>query len=135
MKKIFYLFFLVFSCSVWADSFILINDSPFPLDAEVLTNDGRFVSKIFVPRGRATEFRYNPGDRRFEGLYENYPEEPMTAIIPFTVIWYCESGEQYAICRNVYPGEEINAQACGRLGGTCPESKKYGPNRRIDPND
>lgn len=127
MKRIFPLLLCV--SSLWADGFSLYNDSPYPLHAEIRTHAGKVVANIFVPKGHVGGFDYNPGDLGFEGLYEIDKDQSFTDILPFHVIWYCNSGEKYSECLSVSPGAEVSAQECTRAHG-CPDTRENKENPR-----
>jgi len=86
--------------SLWAGASVAVNnDSPFPLHAQIISADGRFMGAITVnPQQQMTWHSPNL-------VVDN------TALTPFTLVFYCLEGTEYGIVSNVGNGSTILASS------------------------
>ena len=111
MKK--YILFLcsvpLFSASVW-----MYNDSPFPLNAQLIAADGTDL-------GTATIFPQH--EFKWQDSNQNVQTFSQT---PFTVIWFCKDGQEYGLTDQVQTGATVTAQ--GSVGRRYCRPEKKNPN-------
>lgn len=99
MHRFFFLF-LLFVSPLFGGSLTLINDSPFTLNALIISADGTSLFSTEVPP-RKTK-KWNSSEDTFA---------PSThSQTPYTVIWKCKSGKEYGIWVNVAQGSTVTAQ-------------------------
>lgn len=87
---------------LYPQSLQLQNDSPYKLDAVIISANGKVLGRAIVEVGDHITWTY---DNFGEIEYANKPS------VPFTVIWYChKGGTEYGIWPVATPGSRINAQ-------------------------
>ena len=75
----------------------MINDSPYPLEAEVIANDGSHKGTVFLnPQGQAT-------------WEEAESATPIFSQTPYTIIFRCKSGKQFGVLNHVQQGATVTA--------------------------
>lgn len=102
LRKIFLFFFVLtpFFFSLQAATVRVINDSPFPLGATILSATG-------VVMGRET---LAPTQQwSWENQHVNTDKSSQS---PFTVVFYCQTGGVYGTVGNVTTGSMVQATTC-----------------------
>lgn len=108
----------VMSCAAvsYANSIYLYNDSPYILNASILSADGAQLDSVLMqPRQRKTWYRQSV-------INSN------TSITPFTVVWTCRNGAHFGVSYQVNAGG-----AATPLSSTGPRYCK--PEKKISPDD
>lgn len=96
------LFFLVLSWIVLEGGTVrLVNDSVFKLDAEIKGADGTSLSKVTLNSQQVMTWDDYAGGR---GGYNQ-------SRTPYTVLWYCPSGETFGVSSNIATGSVTSALA------------------------
>ena len=99
MKKFIFGLLTLSATTIFGQSLMFLNDSPFKLDAVVINALGKVIGQLTVtPQQQITW--YAPSTQNWSG--------PPQA--PYTVVWYCEDGTQYGIWPNATGGSMITAQ-------------------------
>jgi|SRR5579885_1328490 len=75
----------------------LVNDSPYKLRAVVRANDGTFLGEIVINPQDSTTWTDN-----FAGLPGGFQQA--ISQTPYTVLWYCLTGEAFSTVYPVGPG-------------------------------
>lgn len=106
MKKIFFLF-AVFSClQMWAGSILLLNDTPYVLRAVIRGNDGTYLGEVVINSHNSSRWTDTYGQ------LGSYGAPPANSLTPYTVRWYCNSGDDFSFCTNVATGATVSAKNC-----------------------
>lgn len=109
MKKItIVIFLLCMQNLIWADSLVLINDSKVRLSAVIQDATGTILEEIVIDSLDSSTWSLD-----YE--YFGYNAEPSNPQTPYTVNWYCMSGDLYGTCRDVPSDSTVMAQSC--MGG------------------
>lgn len=106
MKRLILVFCLL-ATSLCATSLKLFNDSPYKLRAVVRAADGTYLGETIL----LSQSYYNWTDTYSQfglGGYQG-PSAPSSRT-PYTVSWYCLSGDEYSICTNVPSGGLVTPQ-------------------------
>ncbi len=110
MRRILVLFLVICSSTLCASSIRLFNDSPYKLRAVIRSSDGSYVGEmVMLPQhfnmwtGEYNQF--GPSGGNPEGFVKPSPGQP-----PFSVQWFCLSGDVYSISTNVATGATVTAQ-------------------------
>ncbi len=93
---------------IWADSLVLINDSKVRLSAVIQDATGTILEEIVIDSLDSSTWSLD-----YE--YFGYNAEPSNPQTPYTVNWYCMSGDLYGTCRDVPSDSTVMAQSC--MGG------------------
>ncbi|MGE5195774.1 MAG: hypothetical protein ACM3JI_00410 [Anaerolineae bacterium] len=124
--SLFFFFFCACSAisSVDAGSVRLLNDSPYRLRAVVRGNDGAYLGEVIINPQHSSNWSDTYGQAGYagKGLMENTYSQT-----PYTVLWYCMNGDDYAICNTVPTGGTVMAQSCMGSRMCKAEKKKEGP--------
>jgi hypothetical protein len=113
LRRISYLIFLLFfPCLIHAGTVRLINNSPYDLRAVIRGSDGSYLGEIVVRAQKESVWTDTYGQYGQYGganpnLNENYRSQT-----PYTVLWYCLDGGDYAVCDTVSTGAVVTAQGC-----------------------
>ena len=100
MKKIILASALIFQNFIHAASLMLLNDSPFKLDAIIINALGDVKGNVSLdPTQQITWYSPTEGYVKY-----NSPT------VPFTVVWYCKDGSEYGIWTNATSGSMVTAQ-------------------------
>lgn len=109
MRKAFFTacFFAFLSVSSFA-SVALFNDSPFTLKAVAVTANGMNIGEVVV-KPQETKVINDPegGSNPTDPQQQPLPQNPNTAVTPYTVFWYCSDGSSYSTCQNVGAGAMV----------------------------
>lgn len=110
MKKIIgmFVFFFTLQCLIWSDSLVLVNDSNEQLSAVIQDATGTVLEEMVIDSQDTSTWSLDYEDFG----YDAQPNNPQT---PYTVQWYCMSGEVFGICRDVPSDSTVMAQSC--MGG------------------
>lgn len=108
-----------------AGSVRLFNDSAYDLKAVIRGSDGSFMGEIIVPAQKETVWQGTYGKYEPYGGTNPNPNQNYRSKTPYTVLWYCLDGSDYAVCDTVSTGALVRAQGCN---GTrmCKPRKKGG---------
>ncbi|MGL4540580.1 MAG: hypothetical protein ACRCU0_06365 [Candidatus Rhabdochlamydia sp.] len=99
--------FLFGTSYVGAESVKLFNNSTYDLRAVVRGADGSFLGEMLIRSQNSTTW-YNT-----YGPYQSrVPIQETRSQTPYSVVWYCLSGEQFAICDTVATGGSVEALSC-----------------------
>jgi hypothetical protein len=119
--KFLYLSLIIASSALFAGSVHMINDSPYQLRAVVRGADGTYLGEMIIQSQGTSTWSDN-----------TYGRVPMDewgqtdrAATPYTVLWYCTSGENYSINTIVATGATVTAQN-GEGTRICRPKKKPG---------
>ena len=90
----------------------LVNNSPYDLRAVIRGSDGSILGELVVKSQKETVWTDTYGNYGTYGgananLNENYRSKT-----PYTVLWYCLDGGNYAVCDTVSTGGLVMAQSC-----------------------
>jgi len=92
---------------IWGDSLVLVNDSNVRLSAEIQDATGTILEETVIDSQNSSTWSLDS----FFGSDAN-ESNPQT---PYTVNWYCMSGDLYSTCRDVPSDSTVMAQSC--MGG------------------
>lgn len=102
MKKT--LFLLMFGVTLFAGSVRIVNDSPYPLTAEILSANGASRGKVSI----APQQQGNWND--------NASGNSVWSETPYTIVLTCKNGKQFGIIHGVQQGGTVTAlSATGNL--------------------
>lgn len=104
MKAVFGVCFLL-CCYLEAGSVRLANDSSFKLRAEVRANDGTYLGEMIVNPQQTMQWTDYWGG---VGMYNQ-------SRTPYTIVWFCDDGGDFAVCDDVATGATVIAMNCDGL--------------------
>ena len=119
--------FLVFPLLVQATSVRLINNSPYDLRAVIRGSDGSFLGEIVVRSQKETNWTDAYGQYGVWGGANSTMNENYRSRTPYTILWYCLDGGDYAVCDNVATGGLVMAQGCPGARMCKPQKKEKYP--------
>jgi len=96
MKYILVFFSLSFA-SLFAGSVRIVNDSPFPLHAEVISSDGTRKGKILV------------GPQEQVIWQDSFSGASVWSQTPYTIIFTCKDGNQFGVLSGFQQGATVTA--------------------------
>lgn len=121
MIKCLIVFCMFCTCSLFANSIQLFNDSEYTLKAVIYNAGGTILGEFVLNPRDASEWSDND---------QNFGTESQDASqSPYTVNWLCMSGSPWGSCDNVAAGSLVTAQGCGGLqecGGNNPNAPSQG---------
>ncbi len=123
----YFILLLLGICSCFAGSLRLINDSPYQLRAVIRGNDGTFLGEVILQPEHALTWNDSNGQLGYFGKGNVYQEQSTRAQTPYTVLWYCQEGADYAVCDMMPTGATVTAQGCTGTRQCKPKPKKPGP--------
>ena len=113
MKRFLVILFLIcFSSVLQANSVRLINNSPYNLRAVVRGSDGSFLGEFIVNTQDETSWVDTSGQYGSMGGANARAGQAYRSKTPYTVLWYCMDGSDYAMCDTVSTGAVVTAQSC-----------------------
>lgn len=115
MKRIFFLFCVFVSCSLFADGLRLMNDSSLDLTATVRGNAGKFLGQVTIPAGTTLNWVDGYDVEDYSALRPMNPYTEGYTQSPYTVVWTTEHGEVYSVCRYQPPGSTVAATQCDQI--------------------
>ncbi len=111
MKVIFALLLFSFT-TLFAGSVRIMNDSPFPLRAEVIAADGSSGGKLLINSQQQVTWQ------------DSYSGANVWSQTPYTVIFTCKDGKQFGVLSGVQQGATISALSSSGDRYCQPEKKK-----------
>lgn len=112
--KSFLILALLSISTLFAGSVRIMNDSPFPLKAEVISSDGNSKGKMSLnPQQQVTWQDSSSGANVWSQT-------------PYTVIFTCKDGKQFGVLSNVQQGATVTALTSSGIRYCQPEKKKDG---------
>ncbi len=103
---------LLFPLLIFAGSVRLINNSPYDLRAVVRGADGTYLSEIIVKSQKESTWTDTYGNYGTYGGANARVNQNYRSRTPYTVIWYCMDGGDYAVCDMVSTGAVVTSQGC-----------------------
>jgi hypothetical protein len=104
------LFFL--PSMLFAGSVRLINNSPYDLRTVIRGADGSFLGEVVVKSQKETTWTDTYGNYGTYGGANARVNQNYRSKTPYTVLWYCMSGDDYAVCDTVSTGAVVTSQGC-----------------------
>lgn len=95
-----------------ANSVRLINNSPYNLRAVVRGSDGSFLGELIVQSQNETTWADTSGQYGSMGGANARAGQDYRSKTPYSVLWYCMDGTDYAMCDTVSTGAVVTAQSC-----------------------
>ncbi len=111
------LFFLLLIGEAWAGTVRLANNTSYKLRAVIRAADGSYLGEVIVMPQQTMQWNDYWG-----GV--GYYNQSQT---PYTVLWFCLDGGDFAICDNVPPGATITALGCDGIRSCKPQKKQQYP--------
>ena len=105
-KLTIFLLLLTWQIVVFGDSLTLINDSTSRLNAVIQDATGTVLGEMVINAGDSSTWNLNYD-------YAGYDAQPTNPQTPYTVNWYCMSGDLFGTCMGVASDSSITAQSCG----------------------
>ncbi len=100
-----WLFLILWQAALWGDSLTLNNDSTLMLSAEILDANGTLLEEVVLEPQDTTTWSLD-----YE--YFGYDAQPSNPQVPYTVNWYCPSGQLFGTCYDVSSDSAVNALSC-----------------------
>ncbi len=91
--------------SAFAGSVHLLNDSPYTLRAVIRGADGSYLGEMIIQTGNMHTWSDMNGQMGAPPMDSNSRSQT-----PYTVMWYCLSGDDYSINTIVATGATVTAQ-------------------------
>ncbi len=113
---------------LFAGSVRLINNSPYDLRAVIRGSDGSFLSELVVKAQKETVWTDTYGQYGMYGGANSGSNQNIRSKTPYTVLWYCMDGGDYAVCDTVSTGAVVTAQGCMGNRMCKPQKKERYPN-------
>ncbi len=114
---------ILIPCFIQAGTVRLINNSPYDLRAVIRGSDGSYLGEVVVRAQNETVWTDTYGQYGFYGGANPNVNQNYRSKTPYTVLWYCLDGADYALCDTVSTGAVVTAQGC--LGARmCKPQKK-----------
>jgi hypothetical protein len=112
-RFVFLMLSLIFSiCLIQAGTVRLVNNSPYDLRAVIRGSDGSFLGELVVKSQDENDWTDNYGQFGLYGGANPSMNENYQSKTPYTVLWYCLDGADYAVCDTVSTGAVVMAQSC-----------------------
>jgi hypothetical protein len=115
MRKSFFctlLFCVIFPFVLQAGTVRLINNSPYTLRAVIRGSDGSYLGEVIVQAQRETVWTDTYSQFGTYGGANGNLNENYRSVTPYTVLWYCMDGGDYAVCDIVATGALVMSQSC-----------------------
>ena len=112
MKGVFAILGLFFSFFLNAGTIRLINNSPYDLRTVIRGADGSFLGEVVVKSQHETVWTDTYGQFGLYGGANPNMNQNYLSKTPYTVLWYCLDGADYAVCDTVSTGALVSAQSC-----------------------
>ncbi len=97
---------------IYAGTVRLINNSPYDLRAVVRGGDGSFLGEVVVKAQKETVWTDTYGQYGMYGGSDATMNQNYKSKTPYSVLWYCLDGTDYAVCDTVSTGAVVMAQGC-----------------------
>lgn len=128
-RQLLFLAVFLFPWLLQAATVRLINNSPYDLRAVVRGSDGTYLSEIVIKARKETVWTDVAGQFGVYGGATGSINESYRSMTPYTVLWYCMDGEDYAVCDVVATGSLVLAQGCTGSRMCKPQKKERYPNQ------
>jgi len=97
---------------LFAGSVRLVNNSPYDLRSVIRGADGTYLGEVVVKSQKESSWtdtygNYGTYGGANAGVNQNYRSRT-----PYTVLWYCLDGGDYAVCDTVATGAVVTSQGC-----------------------
>jgi len=126
--KMKWLAILLCPCFLFAGTVRLINNSPYDLRAVIRGGDGSFLSEVVIKSQKETVWTDTYGNYGTYGGANAEVNQNYRSRTPYTVLWYCLDGGDYAVCDIVATGAVVTSQSCmGRRTCNPERREKYPP--------
>jgi hypothetical protein len=128
-RKLFYfsLFFCLFYSALQAGTVRLINNSPYDLRAVIRGSGGAFLGEIVVRSQKESNWTDTYGQYGLWGGANGSINDNYRSQTPYTVLWYCLDGTDYAVCDTVSTGAVVMAQGCAGARMCKPQKQEKYP--------
>jgi hypothetical protein len=117
VKKALFLGILFLGAYVEAGSVRLANNSSFKLRAEVRAADGTYLGEVIVNPQQTMQWT------DYWGGIGNYNASQT----PYTIVWYCADGGDFAVCEDVATGATVVSMNCDGLRQCKPRKEEQHP--------
>ena len=97
---------------LFAGTVRLINNSPYDLRAVIRGGDGTFLSEVVIKSQKETAWTDTYGNYGVWGGANAEVNQAYRSRTPYTVLWYCLDGGDYAVCDTVATGAVVTSQSC-----------------------
>lgn len=126
MNKIIGFLLLALFCATtaFAGSIRLKNNSDQKLRVIVDSADGVSLGEVIIDSGQSLTWTDTYGYKTNNRGAKKPLQHADASITPYTVSWYCMSGDPYSVCTDVAVGSLIMADSCDGLRGC--KGKKAG---------
>jgi hypothetical protein len=101
-------------CLLCAGSVRLINNSPYTLRAVIRGGDGSFLSEMVINSQKEMNWTDTYGNYGSSGGANDDVNQNYRSKTPYTVLWYCTSGDTYGVSDTVGTGSIVTSQ--GSIG-------------------
>lgn len=118
-------------CLLFAGTVRLINTAPYDLRAVIRGSDGTFLGEIIVQAQKETVWTDAYSQYGMYGGANALYGQNTRSQTPYTILWYCVDGGDYAVCDTVSTGAVVTAQTCSGARQCKPKKKEpYPPPRQ-----
>jgi hypothetical protein len=118
---------LPLSSSLCAASVRLKNDTFVQLRVIVEGFDGSILGEVIVDPQQSMTWTDDYGFRANNRSARQPLQSTEMSKTPYTVSWYCMSGDPYSVCTDVAAGSLVMADACSGTRGCNPNAKEGYP--------
>jgi hypothetical protein len=122
MKFLALLSLLFLPGALFAGTVRLINNSPYDLRSVIRGADGSYLGEVIVKSQKETVWTDTYGNYGTYGGANASVNQAYRSRTPYTVLWYCMDGGDYAVCDTVATGAVVTSQGC--LGNRMCKPKK-----------
>ncbi len=112
---------------LFAGSVRLVNNSPYDLRAVIRGADGTFLGEVIVKSQKETSWTDTYGNYGTSGGANASVNQAYRSRTPYTILWYCMTGTDYAVCDTVSTGAVVTSQGCLGARMCKPSSKEKYP--------
>ncbi len=103
---------IFFPFLLFAGTVRLINNSPYDLRAVIRGGDGSFLSEVVIKSQKETVWTDTYGNFGTYGGSNGDLNQAYRSKTPYSVLWYCLDGGDYAFCDIVATGAVVTSQSC-----------------------
>jgi hypothetical protein len=97
---------------VHAGTVRMINNSPYDLRAVIRGSDGSYLGEMVVRAQKESVWTDTYGQYGTNGGANGNVNDNYRSKTPYTVLWYCLDGGDYAVCDTVSTGAVVLSQGC-----------------------
>jgi hypothetical protein len=126
MRSIFLIIFS-FPFFLCAGTVRMINNSPYDLRAVVRGSDGSYLGEVVVRSQKESVWTDTYGQYGLYGGADANANQNYASKTPYTVLWYCMDGYDYAVCDTVSTGAVVTAQGCAGARQCKPQKQDVYP--------